>query len=228
MWIAGTVFKLDRTTPRTRPQGDHGSMHADVATSSLAGRRVVITSPSTPACGSSWSRATPEPTDPRRQERATTELIGGTRRRQLRPANAVPSRNATDTPHGWPHWAPNATNCSTLLRQRHPTRPSQSRARPNRPRNPPCPTTARQPRRGPRPLARRPHTRGALCGQLPHRLPQGSHTAKRQLNHAIFARITLRNGRIDQWEFRPPFDALFNTPQFEYRIYVDLGDGIQT
>ena len=29
---------------------------------------------------------------------------------------------------------------------------------------------------------------------------KASHATKRQLNHAIFARITLRNGYIHQWE----------------------------
>jgi hypothetical protein len=33
---------------------------------------------------------------------------------------------------------------------------------------------------------------------------KASHTAKRQLNNAIFARITLRDGHIDQWEFHAP------------------------
>jgi hypothetical protein len=51
---------------------------------------------------------------------------------------------------------------------------------------------------------------------------RASHAAKRQLNHAIFARMTLRDGHIHQWEFHAPFDALFNPPRFEYGSKVGL------
>jgi site-specific DNA recombinase len=49
-----------------------------------------------------------------------------------------------------------------------------------------------------------------------------SETAKKQLNHAIFARITLRIGHINQWEFHPPFDAFFNPTRFEYGSKVEV------
>ena len=49
-----------------------------------------------------------------------------------------------------------------------------------------------------------------------------SETTKKQPNHAIFAHITLRNGHIDQWEYHPPFDAIFDTTWFEYGTQVDL------
>jgi hypothetical protein len=49
-----------------------------------------------------------------------------------------------------------------------------------------------------------------------------SETANKQLNHAIFARITLRDGHVDRWEYHPPFDAIFDTTWFEYGSYVDL------
>lgn len=32
---------------------------------------------------------------------------------------------------------------------------------------------------------------------------------KRQLNHAVFKRITLRDGHIHRWEFQPPFVVIF-------------------
>jgi hypothetical protein len=51
---------------------------------------------------------------------------------------------------------------------------------------------------------------------------RASHAAKRQLNNAVFTRITLRDSHIDRWEFHPPFDVLFNTPQFEYGSLVEL------
>jgi hypothetical protein len=49
-----------------------------------------------------------------------------------------------------------------------------------------------------------------------------SETAKKQLNHAGFVRITLRDGHIDRWEFHAPFDALFDTTRLEYGSKVDL------
>jgi hypothetical protein len=49
-----------------------------------------------------------------------------------------------------------------------------------------------------------------------------SETAKKQLNHGIFARIALRDGHVDQWEFHAPFDALFNPTRFEYGSKVGL------
>jgi site-specific DNA recombinase len=49
-----------------------------------------------------------------------------------------------------------------------------------------------------------------------------SETATKQLNHAIFARITLCDGHIDRWEFQPPFDAIFDTTWFEYGTQVEV------
>ena len=60
---------------------------------------------------------------------------------------------------------------------------------------------------------------GANCHTAYRR---ASHTAKRQLNNAVFSRITLRDGHIDQWECHAPFDALFKPPQFEYGSYVEV------
>jgi hypothetical protein len=47
-------------------------------------------------------------------------------------------------------------------------------------------------------------------------------TAKRQLNHAVFKRITLRDGHIHRWEFQPPFDVVLEPTRFEYGSYVEL------
>jgi hypothetical protein len=38
----------------------------------------------------------------------------------------------------------------------------------------------------------------------------------------VFARITLRDGHIDRWEFHAPADELFNPPQFEYGSLVEV------
>jgi hypothetical protein len=49
-----------------------------------------------------------------------------------------------------------------------------------------------------------------------------SSTAKRQLNHALFTHITVRDGHINDWQFHAPFDALLKPPQFEYGSLVEL------
>jgi hypothetical protein len=45
---------------------------------------------------------------------------------------------------------------------------------------------------------------------------------RRLFNTSVFTRITVRDGQIAGWEFRPPFDTLFGTPRFEYGSLVEL------
>ncbi|MBD0324220.1 MAG: recombinase family protein, partial [Aldersonia sp.] len=59
-----------------------------------------------------------------------------------------------------------------------------------------------------------------LAGNCHAAYRAASDTTKRQLNHALFANITVRDGHIDDWQLHAPFDTLFNTTRFEYGSYV--------
>ena len=39
---------------------------------------------------------------------------------------------------------------------------------------------------------------------------------RKQFNAAVFERLDLKDGRICHEEYRPPFDDIFNVPEFEY------------
>ena len=46
--------------------------------------------------------------------------------------------------------------------------------------------------------------------------------ARRLLDTAVFSRLAVRDGKIVEYDLRPPFDILFGMPRFEYGSLVEL------
>ena len=46
--------------------------------------------------------------------------------------------------------------------------------------------------------------------------------ARRLFNTAVFSRLAVRDGKIVEYDLRPPFDILFGMPRFEYGSLVEL------
>jgi hypothetical protein len=40
-------------------------------------------------------------------------------------------------------------------------------------------------------------------------------------NTAVFERLEVKDGRLSRQEYRPPFDDIFNVPEFEYETGVE-------
>ena len=53
----------------------------------------------------------------------------------------------------------------------------------------------------------------ARCGDA---YRKSSDRTRKQFNAAVFDRIDVKDGRICQEAYRPPFDDIFNVPEFEY------------
>ena len=51
---------------------------------------------------------------------------------------------------------------------------------------------------------------------------KASDRTRKQFNNAFLERLELKDGRISNQEYRPPFNDIFNVPEFEYETRVEV------
>lgn len=57
------------------------------------------------------------------------------------------------------------------------------------------------------------------CGDA---YPKASDRTRKLFNAAVFERLDVKDGRLSDQEYRPPFDDIFNASQFEYGTRVEV------